>query len=265
LIKGPHQAAPEKKEAKMYSSTYLNCFRRLLILGAVVAGLTATAAGAAVNTRPPDVLMALHFKHEDRIYGRTGGDLGAVASTASVPTTVVSRPPDVQDAAASVSAATPDVFERYATEHPYGFDLTSSELVSSPPDVQDAASALHSTPADLKADGLRVQGVSGTWEHQLHSPATTSQYPTLAGLKADGLRWQGIARAYEQQSDKAVRPDDRPGPLGVGEPTSVAVAGGPGFDYDDWAIGIGTGLGLALLVGVGFMVGRQQRHRVQPA
>jgi hypothetical protein len=212
LIKGPHQAAPEKKEAKMYSSTYLNCFRRLLILGAVVAGLTATAAGAAVNTRPPDVLMALHFKHEDRIYGRTGGDLGAVASTASVPTTVVSRPPDVQDAAASVSAATPDVFERYATEHPYGFDLTSSELVSSPPDVQDAAAALHTMPA---------------------------------------------------QSTLVSRPPDVSDAAQV--TASVSTTRGNGFDWNDWAIGIGTGLGLALLLGVGFMVGRQQRHRVQPA
>jgi hypothetical protein len=139
LLKGPHWAAPEEKEAKMFSSTYLNWFRRLLILGAVVAGLAASAAGAGIDSRPPDAMMVLHFKHEDRIYGRTAGDLGALASTPSVPVTVVSRPPDVQDAAASVSAATPDVFERYATEHPYGFDLTSSESVSSPPDVQDAS------------------------------------------------------------------------------------------------------------------------------
>jgi hypothetical protein len=216
-----------------------------LILGAVVAGLAASAAGAGIDSRPPDVSDVAS---------------GLFATQA----TIVSRPPDVQDAAASVSAATPDVFERYATEHPYGSDLTSSELVSSPPDVQDAASALRSTPAGLKADGLRLQGRSGTWEHQLHSPATASQYPTLTGLKADALRWQAIARV-EQQSDQAVRPDDRPGPLGVGEPTPVAISGGPGFDYDDWAIGIGTGLGLALLLGVGFMIGRQQRHRVQPA
>ena len=87
------------------------------------------------------------------------------------------------------------------------------------------------------------QSTSPTWEHQLHSPFTASQYPTPAGLKADGLRYQGIARVYEKlQSDKAAQADDRP-----------------------WAIGVGAGIGLALLLGVGLVVGRQQRHRVQPA
>ena len=39
----------------MYPSTYLNWFRRLLILGAVVAGLTASAAGARLDPgTPPD-------------------------------------------------------------------------------------------------------------------------------------------------------------------------------------------------------------------
>jgi hypothetical protein len=177
----------------MYSSTYLNWFRRLLILGAVAAGLTATAAGAGIDSRPPDVSDVAS---------------GLFATQA----TIVSRPPDVQDAAASVSAATPDVFERYATEHPYGFDLTSSELVSSPPDVQDAAAALHTMPA---------------------------------------------------QSTLVSRPPDVSDAAQV--TASVSTTRGNGFDWNDWAIGIGTGLGLALLLGVGFMVGRQQRHRVQPA
>ena len=39
----------------MYPSTYLSWFRRLLILGAVVAGLTASAAGARLDPgTPPD-------------------------------------------------------------------------------------------------------------------------------------------------------------------------------------------------------------------
>ena len=199
----------------MYSSTYLNWFRRLLILGAAVAGLTASAAGAGINSRPPDV--------------------SDVASGLAMTSTSVSRPPDVRDAATSLSTAIPDALGRYVTAHPYGYDSSSSELVSSPPDVQDAAAALHTTPE---------------------------------GLKADGLRWQGIAQVYQQQQSAAapaLRPDDRAGPLGVGEPTSVPASGGSGFDWSDWAIGIGTGLGLALLLGVGLMVGRQQRNRVQPA
>jgi len=127
----------------MDSSAYLSWFRRLVVLGAVVAGLTASAAGARVDPGPS-------------------------------------------------------------------------------PSAKPAA----------------------TWEHQLHSPGT-SQYPTAAGLKADGLRWQGIARVYEQQS--------------------VPASGDSDFALSDWAIGVGAGLGLVLVFGVGLVVGRQQRHRVQPA
>jgi hypothetical protein len=260
----------------MYPSTYLSWFRRLLILGAVVAGLTASAAGARLDPgTPPDV--------------------SDVASALSTPASIVSRPPDVRDAATSVNMAAPDVFERYAAAHPYGSGLSSatpvsriidqeqgrqrdlglfslgfsastssSDFVSTPPDVQDAMTALHSTPEGLKADGLRLQGIartymqlqssntasqstSPTWEHQLHSPSTASQYPTPAGLKADGLRYQGIARVYEQ-----LRSD-------------VPVSGGSDFAWSDWAIGVGAGIGIALLLGIGLVVGRQQRHRVQPA
>ena len=231
----------------MYPSTYLSWFRRLLILGAVVAGLTASAAGARLDPgTPPDV--------------------SDVASALSTPAMIVSRPPDVRDAASSVNVAAPDVFERYAAAHPYGFDTASSDFVSTPPDVQDVMTALHSTPEGLQADGLRYQGIARTymqlqsqatasqstyptWAHQLHSPFTASQYPTPAGLKADGLRYQGIARVYEQ-----LQPN-------------VPVSGGSASDFawNDWAIGVGAGVGIALLLGIGLMVGRQQRHRVQPA
>jgi hypothetical protein len=242
----------------MYPSTYLSWFRRLLILGAVVAGLTASAAGARLDPgTPPDV-----------------NDAKAAVST---PASIVSRPPDVQDVASSLNATYPDVFERYAAAHPYGSGLSSaaspvdrilaqeqgrqrdlglftvgfsgstSSDVSTPPDVQDAMTALHSTPEGLKADGLRMQGIARVYEHQLHSPATASQYPTSAGLKADGLRYQGIARVYEQ--------------LGSGNGTG----GGSDFAWGDWAIGVGAGIGVALLLGIGLIAGRQQRQRVQPA
>jgi hypothetical protein len=204
----------------MYPSTYLNWFRRLLILGAVVAGLSASAAGAGIDSRPPDV--------------------GDVASTlAATPATVVSRPPDVQDAATSASAATPDVFERYATAHPYGFDLTSSELVSSPPDVQDAMAALHTTPSPVDRIIAQERGRHGDF------------------------RVFGSSLSTPAQSTLVSRPPDVSDAAQVA--ASVSTVHGNGFDWNDWAIGIGTGLGLALLLGVGFMVGRQQRHRVQPA
>jgi hypothetical protein len=219
----------------MYSSTYLNWFRRLLILGAVVAGLAASAAGAGIDSRPPDVSDVAS---------------GLFATQA----TIVSRPPDVQDAA----------------------------------DVQAAAAALHTMVAGPEAAGL--QGIARTWEHELHSPATSSQYPTPAGLKADGLRYQGIAPTWEQAMAQHPTPALSPGdridlivsqergqaqstlvsrPPDVSEAAQVAASvstvHGNGFAWDDWAIGIGTGLGLALLLGGGIMVGRHQRHRVQPA
>ena len=98
------------------TSTYYNWFRRLLILGAVVAtGVFASTAGAM----PQD------------------------AATTNSATTEVVRPPDVQDSATALYStqaglkadglrlqgmaqvyrdlkATPDVFERYAAAHPFG-------------------------------------------------------------------------------------------------------------------------------------------------
>lgn len=210
----------------MYRSTYLSWFRRLLILGAVVAGLTASAAGARLDPgTPPDVR-----------------DVASALST--TPATIVSRPPDVQDAATSLNAAVPDVFERQAAAHPYGRGLAPA---TSPIDriiaqEQGRQHDLALFSLGFSAPTTSSQPTSPIWEHQLHSPATASQYPTPAGLKADGLRYQGIAQVYGQlQSDKA------------------------DFAWDDWAIGVGAGLGLALLLGIGLMVGRQQRHRVQPA
>jgi hypothetical protein len=234
----------------MYPSTYLNWFRRLLILGAVVAGLTASAAGA-------------------RLDPGTGSDVSDVASTLSAtPSTDVSRPPDVRDAATSVAQgpayslgpgylqyiqktgwfspalvrarnSVPDVFERYAAAHPHGFDLTSSELVSSPPDVQDAMAALHTTPSPVDRIIAQERGRHGDFRVFGSSLSTPAQ-STLVSRPPD------VSDAAQMAS-------------------SVSTVRGNGFDWNDWAIGIGTGLGLALLLGVGFMVGRQQRHRVQPA
>jgi hypothetical protein len=232
----------------MYSSTYLNWFRRLLILGAVVAGLTASAAGAGIDSRPPDVS-------------------DVASGLFATPATIVSRPPDVQDAATSVSASAPDVFERYAAAHPYGFDVTSSESVSRPPDITDTLLAATAVSPTESGQGPAYSLGPALLEYQQGTGFFAPKNTTPEGLKADGLRWQGIAQAYKQQSDStpALRPDDRAGPLGVGEPTSAPVSSGPSFDWNDYAIGIGTGIGVALLLGVGLVVGRQYRHRVQPA
>ena len=115
----------------MKSSTHLIWLRRLIILGAVVAGTVASAAGAAVSRPPdvrdaaatanlavPDVLERYATAHPygsglssgsqptpvDRIIAQERGrqaDLGLFSLGLSAPTssTLVSRPPDVSDAA----------------------------------------------------------------------------------------------------------------------------------------------------------------------
>jgi hypothetical protein len=133
----------------MKSSTYPFRLRRLILLGAAVAGLAVPAAAGASTGSPPDVRD----------------------TAASVAATNVS-PPDVRDAAAGANVEVGDVFERYAAAHPYGAGLSaqatpidriiaqeqgrqrdlglfgiglvtpeSSTLVSRPPDVSDAADA----------------------------------------------------------------------------------------------------------------------------
>ena len=218
----------------MCPSTYLSWFRRLLILGAVVAGLTASAAGARLDPgTPPDV--------------------ADVVSALSTPAPIVSRPHDVQDAATSMNVAAPDVFERYAAAHPYGSGLSSATPVSRIIDQEQGRQrdlgllSLGFSASTTQSSDTASQSTSPTWEHQLHSPFTASQYPTPAGLKADGLRYQGIARVYEQLQSNG------------------QVSGGSDFAWSDWAIGVGAGIGIALLLGIGLVIGRQQRHRVQPA
>lgn len=75
-----------------------------------------------------------------------------------------------------------------------GAFASTAGAVGRPPDVQDTMTALHSTPAGLKADGLRWQGIAQTYG-QLQ-PARN--FPTQLGLEADGLRLQGMAKVYQQ-------------------------------------------------------------------
>jgi hypothetical protein len=165
------------------STTYLNWFRRLLVLGAVVAAGVITASAGAVG-RPPDVQDAA-----------TAGQ-----------STDVSTPPDVQDFATALHQTPagviadglrlqgeaevykqlestqgyptqqglradglrlqgqaqvyqqlqdgPDAFERYASAHPYGNGLSvSSTIVSRPPDVVDAALSVGNQSAST-SDGF---------------------------------------------------------------------------------------------------------------
>jgi hypothetical protein len=87
-----------------------------------IVAVTATSSALASVSRPPDVRDA----------------------ASSITTTYLGTPPDISDAAAKAKLAVPDVLERYAAAHPYGIErstATESTLVSRPPDVQDAALA----------------------------------------------------------------------------------------------------------------------------
>jgi hypothetical protein len=115
----------------MSKSTSIIRLRRLLLVGAIVAGIAVPAA-AAVG-RPPDVQDAAN---------------AALAGQIS--------PPDVRDAALETTVVVPDAFERYAAAHPYGVDLAddSSTLVSRPPDITDAVLAAQYGSASQPSTGF---------------------------------------------------------------------------------------------------------------
>ncbi len=132
----------------MTKSTSLIWFRRLLVLVAVVAGATASAAGAA--GRPP-----------------------AVQDAATTNLAALISPPDVRDAASESAVAVADAFERFVAAHPFGKGLSSalgeglssaqSAQVSRPPDIRDTALALGSQstgvgrPPDVDDTALAVR------------------------------------------------------------------------------------------------------------
>lgn len=99
--------------------------------GAFAGSPPAVRDAAAARVALPDVLERYAAAHP------FGSGIG-ISQTAA---TVIGRPPDIADVAASLPA--PDVFERYASAHPYGAGASSAAiqptLVSRPPDVQDAA------------------------------------------------------------------------------------------------------------------------------
>jgi len=106
----------------MKGSNYLIWVRRLIVLGAVVAGTTAAAAGSATNptgghnTAPPDVIERYAAAHP---YGTT---------------------------------SYPDWIERYAAAHPFGRGL----LTSAPPTDRIVDDSFRDQPAVVSAVGDRI-------------------------------------------------------------------------------------------------------------
>lgn len=221
------------------TSNYFNWFRRLLILGAVVAtGAFASTAGAmpqdAATTnsatadvvRPPDVqdsATALYttsagLKADGLRWQGIAKRYEALGQSSSYPTALGLKAEGMRlQGTAQVYQdvqAGPDAFERYAASHPYGTgtSLTAS-VVQSPPDVQDVAASLGDTSS---------------------SSSTISRPPDVQDA------------ALAEQSSTTSQSDG-------------------GFSWNDWGVGIGTGMGVLLLLGIGFVMSRQHRHGVQTA
>lgn len=177
----------------MRHSNPLTRFGRLLVLGAVVAGVTASAAVAIPVVDPQD------------------------------------------NGAATVAAP-----------------------VSRPPDVQDAATAIYApTPAGLKADGLRLQGIAQVYGQLQAAPDVVERYAAKHPF--------GGRLAVPSTAAAATRPPDVSDAALAVRSDSASTAHSDGFDWSSWAIGIGSGLGLALALGAVVLMGRQLRRPVQTA
>ena len=236
------------------TSTYFKWFRRLLILGAVVAtGAFASTAGAM----PQD------------------------AATTNGATADVVRPPDVQDSATALYStqaglkadglrlqgmaqvyrdlkATPDAFERYAAAHPFGQELsaTSDLGVSRPPDVSDVAARASASTADVferyAAAHPYGQGLSGTTDTGITRPPDVQDVASSVGSSSSSETI--ISRPPDVQDAALVAQ------------YSSTTSQSDSFSWNDWGVGIGTGMGvLLLLLGIGFVMSRQHRHGVQTA
>jgi hypothetical protein len=210
----------------MKSSTYLIWLRRLIVLGAVVAGTTASAAGAVV--RPPDVqdeAAALHFTSAgltaDGLRLQGTAQVYQQLENAPTPQGIKADGLRLQGVAQVYkqiqSVSVPDVFERYAATHPFGSGLSSvaqSTSLQRPPDVRDAALAAGNF-------GLTV--------------------PTSSTLVSRPPDVSDAAQAAQ----------------------SVSFSQSTGFDWADYGIGIGSGIGLALILAAGLGMSLQRRHRMQ--
>ena len=131
------------------STTYLNWFRRLLVLGAVVAaGVITTSAGAFAGqstdvSTPPDVqdfATALHQTPAGLIADglRLQGEAEVykqLESTQGYPTALGLKADGLRlQGEAQVYKQLqdpPDVFERYASAHPYGNGVSVSSTIES--------------------------------------------------------------------------------------------------------------------------------------
>ena len=243
----------------MKGSDYLKWIRRLVILGAVVAAVTASTAGAV---RPAD---------------------DPVNATQNLPT-IVTQPPDVRDVALRVATAqTP---ERFASANPYdGYkssytqlhqlgvaaQVPDVDLKSSYPQLHAAAAAAIpvSRPPDVRDVAAQI-GVTAPPD-AFERYATAHPYGIGTSTSTAAIRPPDVSDAAALVAQGGSSPTVVLRPPDVSDAAALVAQGGGstiqvnGFDWTDWAIGIGTGLGLVLLLGVGFVMSRQMRQHPQPA
>ena len=243
------------------TSTYFNCFRRFLILGAVVAtGAFASTAGAmpqdagttnsatADVVRPPDVqdsATALYttqagLKADGLRWQGIAKTYGDIQQSSSYPTALGLKAEGMRlQGTAQVYQnvqAGPDAFERYAASHPYGTGVSLTEsFVPRPPDVQDVAAGLGDTSS---------------------ASSTFSRPPDVQDVAAN------LGDTSSSSSILSRPPDVQDAALAAQYSTTSQ---SEGFSWNDWGVGIGTGMGIVLLLGIAFAMSRQHRHRVQTA
>jgi hypothetical protein len=214
----------------MQFPTSLKWFRRLIVLGAVVAAATASTAaagvmidvGAPVNVQGP---TALGLKAEGM---RLQGMAQVYQSLSNAPTAQGLKADGLRlTGIAQVyqrlqPTAAPDAFERYAASHPYGS--------TSNPDVFERYAASH--PYGVAASAAGSERIV---DDSFRDPAPIA---TPAG-------------------DRIVDDSFRDAPTVVSSPAT-----GNGLDWEDFGIGAGAMLGLAALVaglGVGTVAARHHR------
>jgi hypothetical protein len=217
----------------MKSSNYLNWFRRLVVLGAVVAGVTASSAAAIPLLEPQDTGANPVVSNTTPLGLRADGlRWQAIASAyqqshqgVSHSTALGLRADGLRWQAIakayqdSRQAPVPDVFERYAAAHPYG-------------------AGVHPLQRRGMGDFRPVTQALGTERIVDDSFRDSAPIVTPAG-------------------ERIVDDSFRDPPTVVASPT-----GGNGLDWADFGIGAGAMLGLALLVsglGLGALA---MRHRV---
>jgi hypothetical protein len=264
------------------TSTYYNWFRRLLILGAVVAtGAFASTAGAmpqdagTTNTatadvvRPPDVqdsatalyTTAAGLKADGLRWQGIAKRYEALGQSYSYPTALGLKAEGMRlQGTAQVYQnvqAGPDAFERYAAAHPFGQELsaTSDLGVSRPPDVSDVAARASASTADVferyAAAHPYGQGLSGTTDTGITRPPDVQDVASSVGSSSSSETI--ISRPPDVQDAALVAQ------------YSSTTSQSDSFSWNDWGVGIGTGMGIVLLLGIGLVMSRQHRHGVQTA